>query len=79
MSISHRWEALVQASGGTLPSQLKPFQLDTQTLLEAGRHMLVSAPTGVGKTLIQLVGSTIMGGGDKTVTYIRCFKLTTLY
>ena len=79
MSISFRYEALVQASGGILPTQLKPFQIDTQKLLEAGRHALVSAPTGVGKTIIQLLGSSIMGGGDKTVTYRRCYILNTLY
>ena len=79
MSITYRWEALVQASGGILPTQLKPFQIDTQKLLEAGRHALVSASTGVGKTIIQLLGSSIMGGGDKTVTYNRCYKITTFY
>ena len=65
MSIPNRWDALVQESGGTLPSQLKQFQIDTQTLLEAGRHALVSAATGAGKTIIQINGSRVMGGEQK--------------
>ena len=65
MSIPNRWDALVQESGGALPSQLKQFQIDTQTLLEAGRHTLVSVPCGAGKTIIQANGSRVMGGGQK--------------
>ena len=65
MSITDRWDALVQESGGALPSQLKQFQIDTQTLLEAGRHALVSAATGAGKTIVQINGSRVMGGEQK--------------
>ena len=62
MSIIDRWEALVQESGGALPSQLKQFQLDTQSLLESGRHALVAARTGAGKSLIMLNGARVIGG-----------------
>jgi replicative superfamily II helicase len=62
MSIIQRWNILMQESGGSLPSQLKQFQLDTQTLLESGKNVLVSVPTGQGKSLIQLNSSRLMGG-----------------
>ena len=62
MSVVDRWTAIVNESGSVLPPQLKPFQMDTQTLLEAGRHTLVAAATGAGKSLVQLNGSRVMGG-----------------
>jgi hypothetical protein len=64
MSIIQRWASLVAESGGFLPSELKRFQLDTQTMLERGTHTLVSVPTGQGKSLIQLNGARLMGGGE---------------
>ena len=69
MNIISRWEALVQASNGALPSELRQFQLDTQSLIEAGRHVLVSAPTAAGKSLIQLNGSRLKGG--KNISHIQ--------
>ena len=62
MNILERWASLSNECGGYLPTTLKPFQVETQTLLEAGRHVLVAVPTGQGKSLIQLTGSRLMGG-----------------
>ena len=62
MSIQQRWETLVQESGGSLPYQLKRFQLDTVTLLEDGRNVMVTVPTGQGKSLMQLHAARLMGG-----------------
>ena len=62
MSLLYRWNCLVQESGGTLPATLKPFQLDTVSLLAAGKSVLAAVPTGRGKTLIQLHGSRVIGG-----------------
>ena len=70
MSIPNRWDALVQESGGTLPSQLKQFQIDTQTLLEAGRHALVSAATGAGKTIIIFIIVCIIHHVLSTMGYL---------
>ena len=48
-----------------------PFQLDSFAALDAGRNLLVSAPTGSGKTLIgeYAAHQALMGGG-------RCFYTT---
>ena len=61
-SILERYEKLVVESKGKLPQLLKEFQYDTQSLLEAGQHVLVSFPTAQGKSLIQLIGARVMGG-----------------
>ena len=68
MSIIKRWANIVEQSNGYLPLELKPFQLDTQMLLEEGRNVLVSVPTGAGKSLIQLNSSRIMGGKNLLIT-----------
>ena len=55
----------MQETGGVLPpqlKQLKPFQLDTLELMEERRHVLVSVPTGQGKTLVQLNAARLLGG-----------------
>lgn len=62
MSVAERYSALVQETGGVLPPQLKPFQLDTLELMEERRHVLVSVPTGQGKTLVQLNAARLLGG-----------------
>ena len=62
MSILVRWNSLVEESDGRLPRKLKPFQYDTISLLESGKNVLVTVPTGQGKSLIQLNASRIMGG-----------------
>ena len=64
MNLTQRYDALVHESGGTLPHQLKPFQLDTLLLLEAGRHVLVNVPTGQGKSLIPMTAARLMGGRE---------------
>ena len=62
MNIQNRWTVLVQETGGALPRQLKPFQIDTFRLLEEGHHILVSVPTGQGKSNMQLHAARLMGG-----------------
>ncbi|MFN3338831.1 MAG: DEAD/DEAH box helicase [Dietzia sp.] len=48
-----------------------PFQLESFTALDAGRNLLVSAPTGSGKTLIgEYAAHRAMAGGG------RCFYTT---
>lgn len=46
------------------PWQLDPFQVEAEELLEEGHHVLVSAPTGAGKSLIaeRLVDRAIARG-----------------
>ena len=73
MSVQSRWNAMVEASGGLLPRELKPFQLDTVTQLEAGCTVLVAVPTNKGKSLIQLHGARIMGGGDIISLFVCLF------
>ena len=73
MSVLSRYETLVQESQGALPRILKLFQYKTQILLESGRHVLVSVPTGQGKTLIQLIASRLMGGAFLSLFLFSCF------
>jgi len=39
-----------------LPYALDPFQADAMAALEAGRSVLVAAPTGTGKTVVAEFG-----------------------
>ena len=62
MSIQERWSSLVEASGGHLPKELKQFQVNTFSLLESRKDVLVVVPTGQGKSLVQLNAARLMGG-----------------
>ena len=74
MSLLYRWNCLVQETGGHLPATLKPFQLETVTLLAAGKSVLAAVPTAQGKTLMQLHGSRVIGG--ETMSYCHFIRLT---
>ena len=78
MSIAQKWNALLSECGDCLPRELRPFQVtfmgylmwiylyfckvDTYNLVAGGRSVLSCVPTGVGKTLMQLLISRLMGG-----------------
>jgi superfamily II DNA or RNA helicase len=64
MPLRSLWQGRVAESGGTLPMELRNFQIDTYNLLTAGKHLLVSVPTGQGKTIMQLNLASLMGGED---------------
>ena len=75
MTVLSRYERLVDESKKALPALLRPFQYHTQILLESGRHVLVSVPTGHGKTQMQLIGSRLMGGALFFLFYpYSCFN-----
>ena len=75
MSVLSRYEKLVEESKNALPALLRPFQYQTQILLELGRHVLVSVPTGQGKTQMQLITSPLMGGALSFLFYLySCFN-----
>jgi ATP-dependent helicase YprA (DUF1998 family) len=63
MNLREQWEGLVEETGGALPAQLKQFQVDTFQLIESGdKHVLVSVPTGQGKTLMMVNAARLLGG-----------------
>ena len=66
MSVLSRYEKLVEESKNALPALLRPFQYQTQILLELGRHVLVSVPTGQGKD---------SDAADRLSAHGRCFIL----